>query len=151
MLPPGPSPLTSLSNLRAMRKDIIGFLMEMQRRYGDVVRIWVGPVPVVFCAHPESVRHVLQENARQYNKQTRGFAVIRELLGDGLLTSEGDTWFRQRRLMQPAFHRQRLGGFAQMMVEAANTTSEEWAPLASSGSSFDVTDSMMKLTLRVVS
>ncbi|MFL5320443.1 MAG: cytochrome P450 [Myxococcaceae bacterium] len=151
MLPPGPSPLTALSNLRAMRQDIIGFLIDLQRRYGDVVRFRVGPIPIIFCAHPDGVRHVLQENARHYNKQTRGFAVIRELLGEGLLTSEGDTWFRQRRLMQPAFHRQRLQSFGQLMVDAAEAVVTEWEPLATSGETFDVTDSMMKLTLRVAS
>jgi cytochrome P450 len=151
MLPPGPSALSALSNIKRMRQDIIGFLTDLQREYGDVVQFRVGPIRIFFCAHPDGVRHVLQENARHYNKQTRGFEVIRELLGQGLLTSEGDTWLRQRRLMQPAFHRQRLQAFGQLMVDAAETVSTEWEPLAESVQPFDLTDSMMKLTLRVAS
>lgn len=134
-----------------MRHDVIRFLLDQQRRYGDVFRFWVGPISIVFVAHPEGIRHVLQENARQYNKQTRGFVVVRELLGQGLLTSEGETWLRQRRLMQPAFHKQRLAAFGGLMVDAAEACAREWEPHVQSGQPFDLTDSMMKLTLRVAS
>ena len=148
-LPPGPRGEPLLGNLRTLRKDPLTFFTAQQRQYGDVVRITVGLVHVVLVAHPDGIRHVLQDNARNYNKQTRGFAVIRELLGQGLLTSEGDFWLRQRRLAQPAFHRQRLSGFARTMVDATEDLARALEPRLSSGQPFDVAEDLTHLTLRI--
>jgi cytochrome P450 len=147
--PPGPRGEPLLGNLRALRKDPLAFFPAQVREYGDVVRIRVGPRYVTLLAHPDHVRHVLQDNARNYNKQTRGFAVIRELLGQGLLTSEGDFWLRQRRLAQPAFHRQRLAGFARIMVDTAEDLARALEPRIASGQPFDVAEDLTHLTLRI--
>jgi cytochrome P450 len=149
LLPPGPRGEPLLGNLRALRKDPLTFFPAQVREYGDVVRIRVGPMYVTLLAHPDLVRHVLQDNARNYNKQTRGFAVIRELLGQGLLTSEGDFWLRQRRLAQPAFHRQRLAGFASTMVDATEDLARALEPRIASGQPFDVAEDLTHLTLRI--
>lgn len=147
--PPGPRGEPLLGNLRALRKDPLTFFPAQVREYGDVVRIRVGPAYVTLLAHPDCVRHVLQDNARNYNKQTRGFAVIRELLGQGLLTSEGDFWLRQRRLAQPAFHRQRLAGFGRTMVDAASDLATVLESRSASGQPFDVAEDLNHLTLRI--
>ncbi|MCP3143512.1 cytochrome P450 [Pyxidicoccus xibeiensis] len=149
LLPPGPRGEPLLGNLRALRKDPLTFLPAQVREYGDVVRMRVGPVSVTLLAHPDAIRHVLQDHARNYDKQTRGFAVIRELLGQGLLTSEGDFWLRQRRLAQPAFHRQRLAGFARTMVDATADLAAALEARIASGQPFDVAEDLTHLTLRI--
>jgi cytochrome P450 len=100
---------------------------------------------------PEGVKHVLQDNQKNYDKETHGFAKLRSLLGRGLLTSEGDFWLKQRRLMQPAFHRQRLASFAALMVRDTEELMARWETLAARGKPVDIADEMMKLTLRIVS
>src|SRR5215207_837645 len=122
--PPGPRGSPLLGCVRELRRAPLEFLVRQVREHGDVVRIPAGPRRLTLLASPEAIRHVLQDNARGYNKQTPGFNVVRELLGQGLLTSEGDFWLRQRRLAQPAFHRQRLQGFAQTMAQEAGTLAE---------------------------
>ncbi len=149
LFPPGPRGEPLLGNLRALRKDPLTYFPAQVREYGDVVRIRVGPMYVTLLAHSDPVRYVLQDNARNYNKQTRGFAVIRELLGQGLLTSEGDFWLRQRRLAQPAFHRQRLAGFARTMVDATEDLARALEPRIASGQPFDVAEDLTHLTLRI--
>lgn len=148
-LPPGPPRAFPLGQLRALQRDPLGFLLSMAREYGDVVRIPVGPREVTLVCHPEGVRRVLVDNARIYTKQTRGFDTVRELLGQGLVTSEGELWLRQRRLAQPAFHRQRLAGFAHTMVRAAESLAETWASEGAGAHPVDVAGGMMALTLKV--
>lgn len=148
-LPPGPRGEPLLGSLRALRRNPLTFFPAQVREYGDVVRLRVGPIHVTLVAHPDHVRHVLQDNARNYNKQTRGFAVVRELLGQGLLTSEGDFWLRQRRLAQPAFHRQRLAGFASTMVKATEDLVTALEGRIASGQPFDVAEDLTHLTLRI--
>lgn len=148
-LPPGPGTLSRLSNLAAFRRDVLGLLPSLAAKYGDVVRVPLGPRDFYFLFHPEPIRHVLQDNARHYTKQTPGFNVMRELLGQGLLTSEGDFWLRQRRLAQPAFHKQRIAGFGRLMVDAARELADEWTPHLGSGQPVDVAGGMMRLTLRI--
>src|SRR5207245_4256939 len=85
---------------------------------------------------------------KNYGKQTRGYRNLRRVLGNGLLTSEGETWKRQRRIAQPAFHRQRIAGFAQAMVRAAEDAAADLE--SRRGLEIDMHHEMMRLTLRVV-
>lgn len=150
--PPGPRARFPLGELPSLRRDVLSFMLRMQREHGDVVRVPLGPRALTLVFHPEGVKHLLQDAARNFTKQTRGFNVVRELLGQGLLTSEGDFWLRQRRLAQPAFHRQRIAGFARTMVEAAEALCAEWEGAPADGPVVPVVDvagAMMKLTLRV--
>jgi cytochrome P450 len=93
---------------------------------------------------------VLVTSQKDYAKQSRGYMVLRKLLGNGLVTSEGSFWLRQRRIAQPAFHRDRIIGFADVMRTATREMLHAWQPRIESGSAFDVHDEMMKLTLRIV-
>jgi cytochrome P450 len=99
--------------------------------------------------HPDHVQRVLQARHTNYKKDMM-YERMRPLVGDGLLTSDGDFWRRQRRLAQPAFHKQRLTGFARTMSDATADLLDEWAPLARSGAPFDAAAAMMKVTLRIV-
>ena len=103
---------------------------------------------VVILAAPEHIRHVFQDNYRNYSKQTPGFRVLRTFLANGLLTNEGDDWLRQRRIAQPAFHRDRIAGFARTMTDAAGALSDRWE--AQGDENVDITAEMMRLTLRIV-
>jgi cytochrome P450 len=147
---PGPSGHPLLGLMPAMRRDPLGTLTAAWREHGDVVRLRFPGREVFLCAHPDAVQHVLQENNQNYGKQTMGFQKLRLALGDGLLTSEGKFWLRQRRIAQPAFHRARIAKFGAVMVEEAERTAEEWAAPARAGRAIDVAEEMMFLTLRVV-
>ncbi|MFP2962584.1 cytochrome P450 [Myxococcus sp. 1LA] len=150
-LPPMSRGAPLLGHVRMLQKDPLQLLQGQAREYGDVVRLNVGPAYLALVVHPDGVRHVLQDHARNYTKQSRGFTVLRELLGLGLLTSEGDFWLRQRRLAQPAFHRQRLAGFAATMVEATSELADMMEARADIGTAFNVAEDFTRLTLRIAS
>ncbi len=115
---------------------------------GDVVRFRLLNRSLFLVAHPRDARHVLQDHANQYDKGTRGFQVLRVFLRNGLLTSEGAHWLRQRRIVQPAFHRDRIAGFGDTMTSAAGDLVDDWLRLPSE--TVNVTADMMRLTLRIV-
>jgi cytochrome P450 len=145
---PGPRGHAVLGSLPAARRDPLKLFGEAFRDYGEVVRFHFGPLVAHMVSSPAGVNHILAENNKNYGKQTRGYESLRYVLGNGLLTSEGEFWKRQRRIAQPAFHRQRIASFAQTMVRAA---SEAAALLeAQRGDVVDVHDAMMRLTLRIV-
>lgn len=122
----------------------------MQRQYGDVVRFTIGGRMAHLVSDPQAVQHVLQDNNRNYLKG-RGLVKVRDVLGKGLLTSEGEFWRRQRRLIQPVFHRRKIASFASKMTAATEAMLEQWESRADSGEPFDVADEMMRLTLDIVS
>ena len=147
-LPPGPRDGRLLGSLSRMRRDPIALLLDARRDHGDIVRFRMANRHVVFLANPEHIRHVLQDNYANYDKQTPGFRVLRSFLADGLLTNEGDAWLHQRRIAQPAFHRQRIGTFARTMTAAATALSDRWDQEA--GPAVNLTAEMSRLTLRIV-
>ena len=145
---PGPRGHPLLGSLPRAQRDPIGLMLESFREYGDVVRFRFGPKVAHLVSSPEGVNHVLAENNKNYGKQTRGYKNLRYVLGNGLLTSEGETWKRQRRIAQPAFHKQRIAGFAQAMVRAAEDAVGSLQ--ARRGEIVDMHQEMMRLTLRIV-
>ncbi len=145
---PGVHALSTLSTLRALKKDALGFLTRLRETHGDVARFQVGPHVTYLLARPEHVRRVLVEEAPRYTKQTRDYDMLRLSLGTGMLTSEGDFWRRQRRIAQPAFHRQQIGGFAATMGRLSHDMLTRWAD---AGDTIDVAHEMMRVTLQIVS
>jgi cytochrome P450 len=135
--------------LLAIRRDPIGVFTKAARRFGNVVYFKIGPRRGYLISDPADVRHVLQDNSRNYHKSPL-YDKLRVVLGNGLLTSEDDFWLRQRRIAQPAFHRQRMLGLAGTMADQARTTAAAWRSLASRGQPVDVEEEMMKLTRTVV-
>jgi cytochrome P450 len=89
-------------------------------------------------------------NHRNYAKQTRGYKMMRKVVGNGLVTSEGDFWKRQRRIANPAFHRRRIESWAKVMTEATEQMLRTWGPLREENSVVDIQAEMMALTLRIV-
>lgn len=131
------------------RFNLPAAFVEAQRSGGDVVRIRYGTLRFYLLSHPDHVEWVLQRNARNYLK---GFnrAKIAILLGNGLVVNEGASWLRQRRLMQPAFHRQHLERFAEAMVEEIGKMLERWEIPAATGQPLDAAKEMKHLTRRVI-
>jgi cytochrome P450 len=148
-LPPGPRFLTPFGMLPRLRRDAIGLCMETARDFGDVVCFRVPPWRTYMIFHPDHLKHVLQENNQNYVK---GILIQRSkvLIGDGLFSSEGSFWRRQRRLAQPAFHRERIAAFGALMVETIAAMLARWEPIAAAGTPFDVAPEMSRLTLDVV-
>jgi cytochrome P450 len=142
-LPPGPGELAGLVAL-ALSRDRLQMLCGLVRRYGDVVFFTGGGVPFAILNHPDYVRDVLVTRDRLFHKGV-GLERARLLLGSGLLTSEGDFHARQRRLLLPAFHRERIAGYASTMVEYACARADRWRE----GDTLDVAVEMTRLTLAI--
>jgi cytochrome P450 len=143
--PPGP-PRTLRSILPiGLGRDPLGFISEIPRTYGDIAHIDGAGEHLVLLNHPQLVKDVLVTHQRNFRKG-RGLERARKLLGDGLLTSEGETHLRQRRLMQPAFHKERIASYAATMTEYADRVQRRWTD----GGTIDASEEMMRLTLGVV-
>ncbi|MCC7380571.1 MAG: cytochrome P450 [Deltaproteobacteria bacterium] len=145
---PGPEATFDVRGVLDAYRDPLTRLFDLQTRYGDVVRVRFGWLQYFLINDPEGVRHVLVENHRAY-KKSRNYDGLRHLLGNGLLTSEGEAWRQQRKLAQPAFHRERLAGFAAVMARCTEDLLERWSR-ADAGKPVDLHREMMRLTFRVV-
>ncbi len=143
--PRGPRNPPIVGHLAGFRRHPIKFLSKMAATYGDMAFFRLGPVNAFFFNHPEFVRDILVTRQNIFIK-SRMLQRARVLLGEGLLTSEGEFHLRQRRLVQPAFHRERLAGYAAMMGQYAARTRDRWR----GGETLDISDEMMRLTLAVV-
>lgn len=119
--------LPLLGDLLAFGADRLGFLARQAREQGDVARFKLGPYRAFLLTDPEQVREVLITHAERFRKGPV-LQRARVVLGDGLLTAEGDTHRRHRDLVQPAFHSKRITGYAETMIDRAATTTAGWAP-----------------------
>jgi len=135
--------------LPAVRRDPTAVFMRAARQFGDVVYFKIGPRRGYLLTNPADIRHVLQDNARNYHKSPL-YDKLRVSLGNGLLTSEDEFWLRQRRIAQPAFHRQRIAALASVMAQAARDAAAQWQTIASAGRAVDIAEEMMRLTRTVV-
>ena len=118
---------------------------QLVRDYGDIVTMRYYNFRVYFVSHPDYIEQVLVNHNRKFIKG-RILRKNKQLFGNGLLTSEGDFWLRQRRLAQPAFHRARIASYADTMVRYANRLVAEWK----GGEERDIHAEMMRLTLQIV-
>lgn len=134
-----------ISNLLNFRKDPLAFLTRMARDYGDVVRYRMGNRTVTLINHPDYIKDLLVTSNRKFEKG-RVLQRSKRILGEGLLTSEGEVHLRQRRLAQPAFHRQRIASYGESMVKYADHTRSKWQD----GTTIDMREAMMQLTLNIV-
>jgi cytochrome P450 len=147
-LAPGPHGRPLIGDAVTFGRDPRAAILGWVGQFGPIVRFKVGPMVVHIIADPDAVKHVLVTNNDNYHKAPRmGF--LADFLGQSLLTMEGGTWLRRRRLAQPAFHKERLAELADAMTAGAHRLVERLAPRADSGRSFDVHAEMMRLTLGV--
>ena len=149
-LPPGPNGLPVVGVAPKVLKDAMGFFLRAFQQYGDVVYFPVGAKKFYMLSHPDHVQYILQENNRNYHKAST-YNKLKPLLGNGLVTSDGAYWLRQRRLIQPAFHRKRLAALASVMTDCATNLLDRWQSAADKDQPLDVADEFMRVTLDVVS
>jgi cytochrome P450 len=143
-LPPGPK--LSLFQRAAYwpGRDMLAFITNLARTYGDLVTYRIGGETIFLVSDPQQIKEILVTQNRNFTK-SRGLERTKRLLGNGLLTSEGAMHLRQRRLMQPAFHRERIAGYGRTMVQYADRARQEWRD----GETLDVAQEMMRLTLSI--
>ncbi|MBO0719448.1 MAG: cytochrome P450 [Blastocatellia bacterium] len=143
-LPPGPRPFISATNALAMQRDRFGFITRLARDYGELVYFKLGQQPVFLLNHPDHIRDVLVTHNKNFMKG-EGLQRAKRLLGEGLLTSEGEFHLRQRRLAQPAFHRQQIAGYAATMVDYSARMRDRWRD----EETMDILREMTRLTLSI--
>jgi len=135
--------------MRQLQRDPLSLYTQANRKFGHYVRIRAFPgIYVYLLTHPEAVEHVLQKRHKNYRKPDFFNKTVGLLTGKGILTSEGNFWLRQRRLMQPAFHRQHLAKLVPLMVDAAESFVREQRA-REPGKPVDILPQMMKLGLRI--
>jgi len=145
----GPATLSFLLRLREFRRDPLQGFFQAALKYGDVVRyrgLWVSHQ----LSHPDHIQHVLQSNVANYRKG-RGYNILKLSLGEGLLTSEGALWQRQRKMTQPSFQGQQVARFVATMGSTADAMLRRWEKFATEKEVFDVVPEFMRLTLNIAS
>jgi cytochrome P450 len=147
---PGPALSEFVRSLPGLRENPLQFVQDAADRYGDIVHYRLGGLNGFLLNRPEAIQHVLQDNNRNYSKETFQYAALARVTGQGLLTSDGNAWLSHRRLMQPAFHRQRLAGFGPLMVETTHSLLQAWEEPAAQGQVVDVDQAMMRLALEIL-
>ncbi|MFN2602847.1 MAG: cytochrome P450 [Gemmatimonadaceae bacterium] len=143
--PPGPKPRYPFQFLVEVARNPLAMMVAMAGDYGDIAHYKIGPQHLFFFNHPDLIRDVLVTSQKNFHK-SRGLERAKRLLGNGLLTSEDEFHLRQRRLAQPAFHRQRIASYGTTMVDFAERTRASWRD----GDTVDMHSEMMRLTLGIV-
>jgi len=142
--PPGPKPRFLIGNMPLASRDPLTVFTRWAREYGDIFYYRAGWIHVYFVNRPDLVDFVLVRNSSNLHKD-KVVQNSRWFFGNGLLTSEGEDWKRQRRLTQPAFHREKVASYAGLMTSYA----EQMLSLWHDGAVLDVHHEMMNLTLRI--
>jgi cytochrome P450 len=143
-VPPGPRGTWLGGHLADFRRDRLAFLLRTAREFGDVVSLRLGPHRIILLSHPSLIEEVLVTQARHFTKHF-ALRINPLVLGKGLLTSEGDLWLRQRRLIQPAFQRTRMAHYGSCMPAYTNRLVDSWQD----GGARDIVPEMMLLTLQI--
>lgn len=113
--PPMPKGLPLVGHVLEFAKDPSGYLMQITESHGEVVNLNFGNRQMTVVTRPDLVALVLRDYAKKFKKPYRGFPALKALIGNGLLSSDGDFWLRQRRLAQPAFHREKIRAYGETM------------------------------------
>lgn len=125
-------------------------LVDLRSRHGDLFQLDVGVSNILCVCHPKYAQHILRDEAKKYGKGNALWDALRTLLGNGLPVSEGGFWMRQRRMMQPHFHRESLATMADLMVDAIDEELEGWDKYARTGEVIDLFAEMTRITMRVI-
>ncbi len=143
--PPQARSIPLLGAIPWMARDALGFFLNSALELGPVVELNLLRARTYLVTEPEDVKHILVDNNKNYLK---AYDVTKPVLGDGLLTSDGDLWLRQRRLMQPSFSRQMMGEYLPAMEQATRETIEKWR--AQPAQARDISAEMMLLTQTII-
>jgi cytochrome P450 len=143
--PPGPKGHFILGNLAAVSRDWLGFYSQCAKDYGDVVGLRYLHVPICLLMHPREIEYVLVTNPGNFTKSA-DYRALARVLGNGLLTNEGKPWQHQRSLIQPAFRRENILAYAQVMTRATSRMLRSWT----TGEQRNIHEDMMAVTLDIV-
>lgn len=143
--PPGPSSVLPSRLLRQFINNPISMLMEIAQTYGDIAHFKFGRQHIYLVNKPEYIEDILIRDYKNFIK-SRGLQVSRRILGEGLVTSEGEYHDKQRRIIQPAFHPNRIKDYGDIMVDYAEQLSEEWED----GEIIDIHGEMMHVTSAII-
>lgn len=146
--PPGPRGIPVFGVAPQVRRDPLGFFSDIAERYDGVSSLPVGLEKVMLLNDPDAIEHVFQTNWRNYRKSDF-YDKVRPLFGNGIATSEGDFWRRQRQLTNPAFHRKSLTRMGEIMRESTQAMLDTWTGRRDEGA-FNLSDDLTALTLRIV-
>jgi cytochrome P450 len=146
---PGPGFRQLFTTMRAIQRDRLAFLREMTGRFGDLVLFHMGPRTVFLVSSPELARHVLKTNEQNYRKGM-GLRDANPLLGEGLLTSEGETWHQQHRQIQPLFGPQTIASYLGVMAEESDDMVARWSASFAPETTVDLAAELTRLTLRIL-
>ena len=147
--PPGPRGLQLARWLKRLNQNAFQAFVELTAEYGEATRVPFSPNRSTYVfSNPDAVKHVLQDNHRNYKKAFT-YEFLKPVVGEGLLTAEGDHWLRQRRLVAPMFHRERIRSFASSMRESTEELLEQWDRQLDDGDKTDVAADMSQLTLSI--
>ncbi|HTR48478.1 MAG TPA: cytochrome P450 [Verrucomicrobiae bacterium] len=143
--PPGPKGLPVAGMAFFLRRDPLAAMRQIAREYGDIVRFHVMMQERILLNHPDWINQVLVIQHNKFHKSELTRRITARMLGQGLLISEGEFWRRQRRLAQPAFHRNRVNDYAATMLDIAGAHIREWR----GGESRNIGQEMTALTLDI--
>jgi cytochrome P450 len=146
---PGPTTKQMFSQLLRARRDPAGFLVEMRKTYGNVVQFPLPILPVYLVTHPDDVDRVMRVNAKNYGKRTIQYENLALVTGDGLLAADTQSWKRQRKLIQPAFHHEAIMRVGPDTVLVTDRMLKNWQKLPNN-SVIDIDDDMMHAALEIV-
>lgn len=149
-MPPGPRGRPLVGSMFDFLSTPLNFILQVAQQYGDVAHYRIANTKWYQINHPDGIQRVLQENHHNYSKGSMTRNVLRPLGGDGLFISEGDHWLRQRRLMQPAFHRKRIAAFGDLMVNTTLQMLARWQPSIATQQPLEIADEMTRLTMEIV-
>ena len=150
--PPGPEGLPLVGSIFRInpKRNILFNFIDLWRDFGDLCHVKLGPLHLYLVVKPEHVHYVLVRNPDNYIKGN-GYNGFRLLVGQGLVTSDGDLWRQQRRIMQPSFTPRATAQFVDVMVNAIDRTVDRWQDVALTGQPLHIDDEMARLTMSVIS
>ncbi len=147
---PGPKNILFSKELRLIKDQPLAFLEHLNKNFPGITHIKALHLNIVFVTDPKYIRFVLQTNQKHYVKSAI-YNKLKLILGDGLVTSEGDLWKRQRKLIQPSFHKQTIYNLFDTMLGSTNEMMEEWKEVVKKDGKLDFSEEMMKVTLDIIS
>lgn len=148
-LAPSPPGQIVVGHLGELRKDPIGLLLRARSGFGDIVRLKLWWITIHLFAHPDHIQHVLQNKQSRYDKDLEPLRRLRPILGNGMLTADGEDWQHQRHVARPAFHQNEIDAFGPAITAFADDLARQWVDAAASGQVLDMHQEMMQITLRI--
>ncbi|MCE7987369.1 MAG: cytochrome P450 [Caldilinea sp. CFX5] len=137
---------TRWQRIRAMQQDLLAYMVDTPKQYGDIYYFHLGNTRTYLVSHPDMIRDVLINQSDTFLRSSVTLRLLMPLIGNGLVASEGEYWRKQRKLIQPAFHHKRIAAYAVQMAEQTEALLEQWQ----AGQTLDVAEEMMKLTQNIV-